>query len=71
MPGPTTQAHSNAPLRLVKKVQFGVLSPEEIVSIHGGMFTAPLVVREPIIVLSFMYLRIATLAVLIASFNVD
>ncbi|XP_057301652.1 DNA-directed RNA polymerase II subunit RPB1-like [Hydractinia symbiolongicarpus] len=30
MPGPTNQAHSNAPLRLVKNVQFGVLSPDEI-----------------------------------------
>jgi len=30
MPGPTTQAYSSAPLRLVKKVQFGVLSPDEL-----------------------------------------
>ena len=32
MPGAGTPSHSNAPLKLVKRVQFGVLSPEEIVS---------------------------------------
>ena len=35
MPGPTTQAYSSAPLRNIKKVQFGVLSPEELVSQVG------------------------------------
>jgi hypothetical protein len=36
-------AHSNAPVRRVKEVQFGILSPEEIVS---SFFSVPLHVTE-------------------------
>ena len=32
MPGPATQGHSTAPLRTVKRVQFGIFSPDELVS---------------------------------------
>ena len=41
MPGAGTPSHSNAPLKLVKRVQFGVLSPEEIVS-YSLMDTFPM-----------------------------
>ena len=33
MPGPSQQEHSSAPLRVVSWMQFGILSPDEIVRI--------------------------------------